>query len=256
MPHADVGGLKLYYERAGTGQPELLFVPGWCCDHTAFQPQFDHFAQTHSVTGVDLRGVGRSDCPEDGYSIPQLAEDVAELCGAVGIEKPVVVGHSLGGMIAVDLGARYPSLPSALVLVDPGPIDYLPETVERFTEIAEELEGPNGKEARRAYVEDMGARDENLARWIADHMCMPDQAIAAAVIRGVCDWDGRDLLARCTAPALLIRAGIGEDSDVLRLREIKPDLEVGITVGAGHFHQLEVPDQVNGMIERFLAVSL
>jgi pimeloyl-ACP methyl ester carboxylesterase len=55
---------------------------------------------------------------------------------------------------------------------------------------------------------------------------------------------------------LLLRAGITPDSDVLRLRELKPDLEVGITVGAGHFHQIEVPQQVNAMIERFLAVSL
>ena len=43
--------------------------------------------------------------------------------------------------------------------------------------------------------------------------------------------------------------------DAFRLRAIKPDLEVGITVGAGHFHQLEVPEQVNAMIERFLAVA-
>jgi pimeloyl-ACP methyl ester carboxylesterase len=42
---------------------------------------------------------------------------------------------------------------------------------------------------------------------------------------------------------------------MLRLHEIKPDLEVGITVGAGHFHQLEVPDQVNAMIERFLVMA-
>ena len=43
---------------------------------------------------------------------------------------------------------------------------------------------------------------------------------------------------------------------MLRLRKIKPDIELGVTVGAGHFHQLEVPEQVNAMIERFLAVSL
>jgi pimeloyl-ACP methyl ester carboxylesterase len=256
MPHADVGGLTLYYERAGTGQPELLFVPGWCCDHTAFQPQFDHFAQRHSVTGLDLRGIGRSDCPEDGYSIPQLADDVAALCAAVGIEKPVVVGHSLGGMIAVDLAARHPSLPSALVLVDPGPIDYRPETLEFFTGFAEQLEGSDGEAVRRAYVHDMGARDEELARWIVDHMCVPSQPVAAAVIRGVTEWNGRDLFARCTVPTLLLRRDLDEDSDVPRLQAIKPDIEVGITVGAGHFHQLEVPDQVNGMIERFLAVSL
>jgi pimeloyl-ACP methyl ester carboxylesterase len=256
VPHADLDGLRLYYERSGSGAPELLFVPGWCCDHTAFQPQFDHFAGTHAVTALDLRGVGQSDGPEDGYSIPELADDVAAFCDVVGIEKPVVVGHSLGGMIAVDLGARYPSLPGALVLVDPGPIDPLPETVEFFRGFAEQLEGPEGEEVRRAYVHDMGSRDEELACWIVGHMCVPPQVVAAAVIRGVSEWSGRDLLPRCTTPVLLLRAEIREDSDVIRLLSIKPDLEVGITLGAGHFHQLEVPEQVNVMIERFLAISL
>ena len=41
MPHADLDGLKLHYERTGSGEPELLFVPGWCCDHTAFRRQLD-----------------------------------------------------------------------------------------------------------------------------------------------------------------------------------------------------------------------
>jgi pimeloyl-ACP methyl ester carboxylesterase len=256
MPHADVAGLRLYYERGGRGGQELLFVPGWCCDHTAFQPQFEHFAREHRVTALDLRGVGQSDRPREGYSIPVLADDVAALCAAIGIPRPVVVGHSLGGMIAVELAARYPELPSALVLVDPGPIDPVPETVEFFTKFAAQLEGPDGEEIRRAYVGDMGAHDAELARWIVDHMCVVEQPVAAAVIRGVAEWNGRDPFSRCKLPTLLLRSRIGPESDVLRLLQIKPDLEVAITVGAGHFHQLEVPDQVNAMIERFLAVSL
>jgi pimeloyl-ACP methyl ester carboxylesterase len=256
MPHADLDGLRLYYERAGRAEPELLFVPGWCCDHSAFQPQFDHFARTHTVTALDLRGVGQSDSPDHGYSISELADDVAAFCDVVGIENPVVVGHSLGGMIAVDLAARYPWLPGALVLVDPGPIDYRPETVEFFAGLAEQLEGPDGEAIRREYVHDMGAHEEELARWIVDHMCRPEMPVAAAIIRGVSEWNGRDLLPRCTVPALLIRAEIDAGTDVLRLLEVKPDLQVAITVGAGHFHQLEVPDQVNAMIERFLALSV
>ena len=256
MSYADLADLRIYYERAGGGEPELLFVPGWCCDHTAFRPQFEHFSQAHAVTAVDLRGCGRSDAPEGGYGIPDFADDLAQLCEAVGIEKPVVVGHSLGGMIAVELGARYPALPTALVLVDPGPIVSLPEDVQHFDGAAEQLGGPGGEDFRRLWVEDMGARDDELARWIVDHMSAVPLPIATAVIRQLNDWNGRDAFSRCAVPTLLIRAALGSSPDALRLRELNPDLHVGITVGAGHFHQLEVPEQVNAMIERFLAISL
>jgi pimeloyl-ACP methyl ester carboxylesterase len=255
MPYAELGGLRLYYERAGGGDPELLFVHGWCCDRTAFQPQFDHFARTHAVTSLDLRGCGRSDRPEDGYGIRDLTDDVARFCGVVGIEQPVVVGHSLGGMIAVELGARYPSLPRALVLVDPGPIDPLPETVKFFDAAAEQLAGPRGEEVRRLWVEDMGARDEELARWIADLMCAVPLPVATAVVSRLNDWNGVGALGLCSLPTLLLRPRLAANPEALRLLEIKPDLEVGITVGAGHFHQLEVPDQVNAMIDRFLELA-
>jgi pimeloyl-ACP methyl ester carboxylesterase len=256
MPYAELDGLRLYYERAGSGEPELLFVPGWCCDGTAFRPQFDHFAGTHAVTALDQRGCGHSDSPEGGYEIRDFADDLAQFCGVVGIDKPVVIGHSLGGMIAVELAARYPSVPRALVLVDPGQIDPLPKTVKFFSAAAEELDGPGGEDVRRLWVEDMGARDEELARWIADLMCAVPLPIAAAVIRGISAWNGVGALGLCSVPTLLLRSTLGDTPDAIRLRAIKPDLQVGITVGAGHFHQLEVPDQVNAMIERFLAIAV
>ncbi|HEU0192760.1 MAG TPA: alpha/beta hydrolase [Gaiellales bacterium] len=255
MPYAEIEGLRLYYERAGLGDPELLFVPGWCCDGTAFQPQLEHFAPTNAVTALDLRGCGRSDHPADGYGIADLADDVTQFCRAVGIERPVVVGHSLGGMIAVELGGRRPPLPRALVLVDPGPIDWDPETVRFFDSLAEQLAGPGGEELRRGYVEDMGARDPALALWIADMMSAIPLPIATAVIRHLTEWDGAAAMARCDVPTLLMRADLDDETDVLRLLEIKPDLAIGVTVGAGHFHQLEVPDQVNAMIDRFLELA-
>jgi pimeloyl-ACP methyl ester carboxylesterase len=252
MPLAELDGLRLYYERAGRGDPEMLFIPGWCCDTSAFRPQFDHFRHEHTVTALDLRGCGRSDRPPDGYGIADLADDVARLCGALGIERPVMAGHSLGGMIAVELAGRRPSLPSALVLVDPGPIHWDPETIRFFDAFAEQLAGPDGEGIRRRYVENMGARDPDLALWIADMMSAIPLTIATAVIRELTAWDGAGAMARCDVPTLLIRADLDADTDALRLLEIKPDLHIGVTVGAGHFHQLEVPDQVNAMIDRFL----
>jgi pimeloyl-ACP methyl ester carboxylesterase len=256
VPYVDLEGLRLYYERAGSGAPEILFVHGWCCDTTTFHPQLEHFARTHAVTALDLRGCGRSDQPADGYTIPELADDLERFCAEVGIKRPVVVGHSLGGMIAVELAARHPFLPQALVLVDPGQIDPLPETRKLSSALVEQLEGPSGEDVRRRYLQEMGIRDEALARSIVDLMCRVPLAIAAAGIRGINAWNGVGALALCTLPTLIIRATLGVEPDLVRLRAIKPDLEVGITVGAGHFHQLEVPEQVNAMIDRFLALAL
>jgi pimeloyl-ACP methyl ester carboxylesterase len=256
MPFAAIDGPKLYYERAGSGEPELLFVPGWCCDWRAFKPQFDYFAQAHAVTALDPRGFGKSDRPESDYRVRDFADDLAHFCEHVGIEKPVVVGHSLGGMIAVEFAARYPLLPRALVLVDPGPIAPSPETVKAFESAADQLEGPSGEDARRLWTEDMGARDPELARWISDLMCTTPLPVAAAVIRNLTKWNGVGALSLCDLPTLLLGHALGSNPEAVRLLAIKPDIEVGITVGAGHFHQLEVPEQVNAMIERFLSLSV
>jgi pimeloyl-ACP methyl ester carboxylesterase len=255
LPYAELEGVSLYYERAGSGDPELLFVHGWCCDHTAFGPQFAHFAQAHTVTALDLRGSGRSSAAE-GYQIADFTNDLARFCSAVGIVTPVVVGHSLGGMIAVELAAQHPSLLRGLVLVDPGPIDPLPETLERFRSVAHKLAAPDGEDFRRAFVHDMGARDEGLANWIGELMCGAPLPVATDVMRGVVAWNGVAAFAQCAVPTLLLRPDLYDDMEDFRMRSVKPDMEVGITVGAGHFHQLEVPDQVNGMIERFLATRL
>jgi pimeloyl-ACP methyl ester carboxylesterase len=257
MPYAEIEGPRLYYERAGSGEPELLFVPGWCCDWRAFRPQFDYFAEAHAVTALDPRGFGKSDRPESGYHVRDFADDLARFCEHVGIEKPVVVGHSLGGGVAVELAARYPLLPRALVLIDPNPIDPLPETVKFFDAAADQLEGPCGEEVRRLWTEGMGARDPALAGWISDHMCATPLSVAAPVIRNLNDWNGVGAFALCEVPTLLVsRAGSDRTPEVARLLAIKPDLEVGMTVGAGHFCQLEVPEQVNAMIERFLSLSV
>jgi pimeloyl-ACP methyl ester carboxylesterase len=57
-------------------------------------------------------------------------------------------------------------------------------------------------------------------------------------------------------PVLVLRSYASPRDEPTRLRQLKADVELGVTVGAGHFHQLEVPEQVNAMIERFLALRL
>ena len=67
-------------------------------------------------------------------------------------------------------------------------------------------------------------------------------------------WNGVAAMVMCNAPLLVLLSRPGGSNDPSRLQVLKPDTHFGMTVGAGHFHQLEVPDQVNAMIERFLDV--
>jgi pimeloyl-ACP methyl ester carboxylesterase len=258
MPYTRRDGLSLYYEQEGSGEPPLVFIHGWCCNHAFFQPQFDYFKTSHTVTTLDLRGCGRSDQPESGYDIPTLADDLAWLCRELQLSKPILIGHSLGGMIAIELAARYPSLPRAVVADDPGAIDPLPSASRIYEGLATQLEGPDGDMVRRAYIEGMFLTNNDGAQKhsIIETMCSVPSRVAAAVLRGVVAWNGVGAIQLCNVPLLVLRAKTGGSNAPDRLLALKPDIHIGVTVGAGHFHQLEAPEQVTPMIEKFIQIVL
>ena len=69
---------------------------------------------------MDLRGYGKSDKPTKYGTIAQYADDVAHLCRQLKITSPIIIGHSMGGMVAVELAAKHPMLPTAIVLISSG----------------------------------------------------------------------------------------------------------------------------------------
>jgi pimeloyl-ACP methyl ester carboxylesterase len=258
MATLDRDGTTLFYDEVGSGGRPIVFIHGWCCNHTYFAPQFDHFRESHRVVAVDLRGHGASDKPEQDYSTEGFADDIAWMCDALDLRKPIVIGHSLGGTIALQLAAQFPELPLAIVMVDPAPIIPAPGVTAQLAPIVEALHGEGYREAQRAFIENglfLSTDDTDLKARVVKEMGSAPQHVMASALAHVNSWDGEPAVRALGVPALMILAGEGF-SDVARIRELCPDLVIGRTVGAGHFHQLLVPEQVNAMIERFLAISL
>jgi pimeloyl-ACP methyl ester carboxylesterase len=116
MPKAVVGAHELHYERAGQGEP-LLLVQGMGGTHMSWgEPFLELLRESFDVIAFDNRGIGLS-APIDGaFTIAEMAEDAAELLDQLGIERPHVVGISMGGMIAQELALAHPERLRSLTL--------------------------------------------------------------------------------------------------------------------------------------------
>jgi pimeloyl-ACP methyl ester carboxylesterase len=251
-----VPGVRLAYEVAGAGDPPMVFVHGWCCDRSYFAPQVRHFSVSHAVATVDLRGHGESGSPEPGhgaYDIAVLAGDVLAVAAAAGLGQPVLVAHSLGALAGLVCAAR-PGAIRALVMVDPAPITN--EAAKAFfREAVDTVAADHDRSWRTAFAASMFLPTDVARRQaIIEALPATPPGIAADLLRAMCEFDGAAMLGSATVPVLSIGSA-GPANSAADLRGACPAITIGQTVGAGHFIQLEVPDQVNAMIERFLAIT-
>jgi pimeloyl-ACP methyl ester carboxylesterase len=114
------GDLTFHFIQWGEqGQP-IICVHGITANAFYFQALADGLSQHNRVIAYDLRGRGDSDKPEVGYGVPIHAADLAEIIDALELDRPIVLGHSLGAMIGVYFAAHYPEKLSKLVLLDGG----------------------------------------------------------------------------------------------------------------------------------------
>jgi pimeloyl-ACP methyl ester carboxylesterase len=142
-------------------------------------------------------------------------------------------------------------------MVDPAPFIWPEALRPAFENLFTAINSDDGAQARAGLVEAMFMATDDPARkaQIAAAMAAAPQEVAGPAIGGLLDFDGPAALAAVQCPI----ASIGSDGPVNDAREMKrinARVLVGQTLGAGHFNQLEVPDQVNAMIERFLRINL
>jgi pimeloyl-ACP methyl ester carboxylesterase len=122
MPTLNRDGVSLYYEVHGEG-PVLLLTHGFASTSQMWAAQVGPFSQGRRVVTWDMRGHGRSDAPDDpsAYCEAETVADMAALLDAVGAERAVIGGMSLGGYMSLGLYRRFPKRVMALLLVDTGP---------------------------------------------------------------------------------------------------------------------------------------
>jgi len=122
--HANGADLQCY--RTGEG-PSILLVHGFYDDGRRWVPVADRLADDYEVVAYDARGHGQSDAPETGYSLDDRVADLRGVVRELGLDDPVVVGHSMGAATAAWAAARHPDLACGLVLEDPVGLHDEPE---------------------------------------------------------------------------------------------------------------------------------
>jgi 3-oxoadipate enol-lactonase len=120
MPTVRANGIDVYYELHGDGEP-LLLIGGLGTELSAYKEVIRRLSQRYRVLGFDNRGVGRTDKPRTPYMIELMADDTADLVGALSMAPVHVLGHSMGGRIAMELALQHPELVRRLVLISTSP---------------------------------------------------------------------------------------------------------------------------------------
>ena len=114
---ADVHGLRLHYLIVGEGDPVVL-LHGYAQTSHMWRPLMTELARTHTVIAPDLRGIGQSSIPADGYTKAVMAQDIHALVHSLGDPRIRLVGHDIGLMVAYAYAAQYPSEVDRIVLMD------------------------------------------------------------------------------------------------------------------------------------------
>lgn len=114
------GDLTFHYVQWGEQGSPIICPHGLTANAYCFQALADELSSTHRVFAYDLRGRGDSDKPESGYSLSIHAADLADIIEALELDRPIVMGHSLGAMIGLYFAAHHPEQLSKLILLDAG----------------------------------------------------------------------------------------------------------------------------------------
>jgi len=244
----------------GRGARTLVFLHGIGADHRAFDGQLESFSAENRAIAWDMPGYGESP-PLEPMTFPALADSLVALLDARSIERAVVVGHSMGGMVAQELVARMPDRVAALVLVATTAAfgGAGGEWQKKF--LADRLKplegGKTPAEIAPALVRGLvgeGADPRGVERAIACMSALSPTTYRAA-LHCLVTFDRRESLGAIRCPTLVLageRDRVASPAVVERLARAIPDAEYRLLPGVGHLANLERPALFDGALREFL----
>jgi pimeloyl-ACP methyl ester carboxylesterase len=271
-----IHGHRRAFVRRGSG-PALLLLHGLGCDHSTWEPVLDQLAKRFTVVAPDLLGHGSSDKPRADYSVGGYANGMRDLISVLGIDRVTVVGHSLGGGVAMQFAYQYPELSERLVLVAPG--GFGPEvtpairavTTPGFHQVAGLLTLPGVRHATTRALRLLAGSGLRQTRDLGEVAriwdSFKDERTRAAirhVVRAVVDWRGQVITVSDRAyltAAMPLCVIWGEDDMVIpatharTAAEVAPGARVEILPNCGHFPHRDHPERFAKVLQEFVRRS-
>jgi pimeloyl-ACP methyl ester carboxylesterase len=259
VPTIERDGVRLAYVESGAGDPPVVLLHGMACRHDHMLPVVRHLESRHRCLAFDLRGHGASDAPHGAYAMDDFVGDLGAVVDRLAPVRPILIGHSFGGSIALAYADRFPDRIAALVMLDSGMRSNQVLTADLGPFYAELRSGDDAR-YRATLTQFVHERlvdpvdGDSFATSVADMMVSVPSHVFLSMSDTVQQLRSAEMAARCTLPALLVlsRQDFAEPAAVAALGG---NWHVGRAVGAGHFVQVGVPDQVNAMIDRFLELT-
>jgi len=215
-------------------------------------PLARHLGRTFRAVTLDLRGHGRSGRPAYPLELGGFIDDVRAVARAAGIRRTVIIGHSMGGRIALALASAMPELVGACVLLDTAIFEEPDYVAARWRQLSR----GNFESALRSRISALCATPTlpSTASHVSSVMTAVTRRTALESLLVADALDAPGALASFAGPVLYIGASSPREP-LQGLRRVRPDLHYAQVVGAGHFVHLDASAQVEAVIARFRSLK-
>ena len=242
--------MKLYHRELGEGKP-MMILHGLFGYSDNWQTHAKKLAEYYRVILVDLRNHGRSDWSDD-FSYEIMADDVLELCNDLGLEELILVGHSMGGKVAMHVAAKNEDLLEKLVIVDMGTKEY-PMHHDHILEgiNAVTLDNVSARSEAEKQMEPF-IESEGIKQFLLKNLYWKEKGqLSWRINVQVLEREMAKILGAFQAdeiltPTLFIRGAMSNyilDEDISSLELQFPDIEMETIENAGHWVHAEAPNE-------------